>query len=211
MPYTPTDWDDEVLSGQQLFNVLTPAGAAVSAIGDLQGCQIKLATSITTPGTELNAANLQKMEDAIDALYDLVEATPTDNTLVCFTILSNTEAWQVGDGKFYWTVPPQLDGAELTNAHVYCLTASSSGTPTVQIARGRRDTPTSAPTYNDMMSTAITIDENEFSSTNDASYDPDTAINTAYDDVNTGDVLRFDIDVAGTGTKGLEVSLVFTK
>lgn len=58
----------------------------------------------------------------------------------------------------------------------------------------------------DMLSTALTIDANEKDSK-----DATTAavIDTDHDDVATGDELRFDVDVAGTGTKGLEVRLAF--
>jgi hypothetical protein len=57
-----------------------------------------------------------------------------------------------------------------------------------------------------MLSTRITIDANEYDSK-----DATTAavIDTSNDDVATGDVIRIDVDVAGTGTKGLNVTLSF--
>jgi len=127
---------------------------------------------------------------------------------VVLKVFAADEAWSTGDGKIYFTIPPELNGAKLISAHAYCYTASSSGKPTIQVARGRRASPTSAPTYNDMLSTRITIDAGEYSST-DAAAQP--VINTAYAYVATRDVIRVDIDVAGTGTKGLDVSLVFRK
>ncbi len=57
-----------------------------------------------------------------------------------------------------------------------------------------------------MLSTSITIDASEFTS-----YSAATApvINTSFDDVATGDRIAIDVDVAGTGTKGLGVILRF--
>lgn len=74
------------------------------------------------------------------------------------------------------------------------------------ITRGRQSSATSDFTYVDMLSTPITIDANEYDS-KDAATQP--VINTANDDLATGDVIRIDVDVAGTGTKGLNVSLSF--
>jgi hypothetical protein len=58
----------------------------------------------------------------------------------------------------------------------------------------------------DMLSTLITIDATEVSSYSAAA---SSVIDTAHDDVVAGDQLRIDVDVAGTGTKGLDVFLVF--
>ena len=85
-------------------------------------------------------------------------------------------------------------------AHASVTTVSSSGLPSIAI-------------YNltdsqDILSTNITIDATE-----NTSYTATTApvINTSYDDVATGDIIRVDIDGAGTGAKGLSVILTFQK
>ena len=57
-----------------------------------------------------------------------------------------------------------------------------------------------------MLSTKLTIDASEFDSEDAAAA---AVIDTANDDVNTGDHIYIDIDVAGTGAKGLSVVLVF--
>ena len=57
-----------------------------------------------------------------------------------------------------------------------------------------------------MLSTALTIDAREFASSTATTA---AVINTATDDVTTADQIRFDIDVAGTGTKGLMVEMQF--
>lgn len=110
----------------------------------------------------------------------------------------NGNALTVGDGKAYFRVPSVMNGWNLVAVAAHVTTVSSSGLPTVQI-------------YNvtdtvDMLSTPITIDANKKDSK-----DATTAavINSATDDVATGDELRIDVDVAGTGTKGLIVEMQF--
>jgi hypothetical protein len=108
-------------------------------------------------------------------------------------------ALTTGDGKGYFVVPPELNGYNLTDADAAVVGAqSSSGTVDVMI-HNATDTV-------DMLSTGITIDANE-----DTSYTAATppVVDTSNDDVATGDVLRFDVDSAGTGSQGLVVMLVF--
>jgi hypothetical protein len=57
-----------------------------------------------------------------------------------------------------------------------------------------------------MLSTKLTIDANETDSSTAANA---AVIDGAHDDVATGDMLRIDIDVAGTGAKGLMVEMQF--
>jgi hypothetical protein len=59
-----------------------------------------------------------------------------------------------------------------------------------------------------MLSTNITVDATEYTS-----YTAATApvINTSYDDVATGDLIKIKCTVAGTGTKGSGIILVFQK
>jgi hypothetical protein len=57
-----------------------------------------------------------------------------------------------------------------------------------------------------MLSTKLTIDANETDSSTAAAA---AVIDSTKDDVATGDMLRIDCDVAGTGAKGLIVELQF--
>lgn len=112
-----------------------------------------------------------------------------------------------GDGKVYVTLPSTLNGMNLVDVRANLGVApSTSGTPTIQIARGRRASATSALSFVDVLSTRITIDANEYDS-KDAT--TSAVINTANDDIATGDVYRIDMDVAGTGTKGLDIICLF--
>lgn len=113
-------------------------------------------------------------------------------------VFSDTDTVTTGDGKFIFAIPSDLNGYDLKDAQAFVTTVSSSGLPTVQI---RNVTQTA-----DMLTTAITIDVSEFTS-----YTAATArvIDTANDDVATGDLIAIDVDVAGTGAKGLGVILTF--
>lgn len=119
---------------------------------------------------------------------------------VVIKAIGDTTVLTVVDGIVFFTVPLDLDGMNLVSANAGVYTASSSGLPTVQI-RNVTDS-------QDMLSTRITIDATETSS---YTATDSSVVNTSYDDVAKGDVLAVDVDVAGTGTKGLEVHLVFEK
>ena len=98
------------------------------------------------------------------------------------------------------SIDPTLNGKNLVAATMANVTASSSGTPTFQLARVRAGTPA------DMLSTKLTVDAGEYHSSTAATA---AVIDTANDDVATGDFIRFDCDVAGTDTKGIIITLTF--
>jgi len=105
-----------------------------------------------------------------------------------------------GDGKKAFHIPPDITGYNLVYVHMFCLTASSNGIPTIQV-RNQTDT-------QDMLSTKLTIDQGETDSKDAAA---PAVIDTTKDDVVTNDIIALDCDVAGTGTKGLYVTLGFQK
>lgn len=110
-----------------------------------------------------------------------------------------------GDGKVYFRVPTLLNGHNLVSVGASVSTVSSSGIPTVQLRRLRLTNATTQAAA-DMLTTKLTIDASEFDSK-----DATTAavIDTSNDDVQTGDQINVDIDVAGTGAKGLVVTMTF--
>lgn len=110
----------------------------------------------------------------------------------------NGDALTTGDGKAYARVNLVMNGMNLTAVAAHVTTVSSSGTPTIQVHNVTQAA--------DMLSTRITIDANEKDSSTAAAA---AVIDTGNDDVATGDELRIDIDVAGTGAKGLIVDLSF--
>jgi len=107
-----------------------------------------------------------------------------------------------GDGKTSFLVTPDLNGLNLIDAGAGVVGSSSAGLPTVQLRRVRAGAPV------DMLSTAITIDVGELDSYTAAT---PLVINAANDDVLTGDRIFVDVDVAGTGTDGLDVAMTFGK
>ena len=117
----------------------------------------------------------------------------------------NGDAITVGDGKAVFRVPSLMNGFNLVEVAASLSTVSSSGIPTVQIRRSRRASATTR-TNADMLSTKLTIDASEFDSEDAAAA---AVIDTANDDVITGDHIYIDIDVAGTGAKGLFVLPTF--
>ncbi len=104
----------------------------------------------------------------------------------------------VGDGAAYWRVPSTLNGMNLVAVAAALTTVSSSGIPTVQIYNLTQTA--------DMLTTKLTIDASETDSSTAATA---AVIDAANDDVATGNMLRIDIDVAGTGAKGLMVEMQF--
>lgn len=118
--------------------------------------------------------------------------------IVIVKVIADDTTLTTGDGKMYFTVPPELNSMNLVDADAHVYTVSSSGTPTIQIHN--------LTDINDMLATLITIDANEKDSS--TALIP-SIIDQAKDDVATADELRIDVDVAGTGTKGLEIRMTF--
>jgi hypothetical protein len=103
-----------------------------------------------------------------------------------------------GDAKLWFPIPTVLNGMNIVSIAGFVNTASSSGNITAQI-------------YNytlthDVLSTAITIEANEYSSYT-ATTQP--VINSSYDHVTTADWIRIDVDAAGTGAVGLWIEINF--
>ncbi len=118
--------------------------------------------------------------------------------VVILKVIADDTALTTGDGKMYFTIPVELNGMNLVSVGAHVYTVSSSGTPTIQIHN--------ATDSQDMLSTRITIDANEKDSKDATAA---AVIDTTHDDVATGDEIRIDVDVAGTGTKGLEIRMGF--
>jgi hypothetical protein len=117
-------------------------------------------------------------------------------------VIDGATTLTTGDGKAYIRVPAALNGMNIIRVAAQVIVKSTSGTPTVQVARGRQSTPTTDFSFVDVLSTLCTIDANEYDSKDAAAA---MVVNASNDDLATGDVLRIDVDVAGTGTRGLNV------
>lgn len=139
---------------------------------------------------------------------NIVTETCLDDAVVVSMKSSGTLS--TGDGKDYFPIPSQLNGWNLTGVSAHVITVSSSGAITVDLARcatvGTGNT--CSGTVVDMLSTNLTIDANESKSSTAATA---AVIDGGNDDVSTDQVIRMDIDGAGTGATDLFLSLVFAK
>ena len=94
-----------------------------------------------------------------------------------------------------FAIPPALNGMNLTYANAYVNTAGTTNATTVDIYN--------VTDSHDMLSTAISIASGGTAGTAGT-------VNTTYDDVATGDIIRIDVTTASTTKpKGLMVTLTF--
>jgi len=185
----------------RLSDARTPSAHAASH-GDGGSDEVTVAESQVTGLTAALAGKVPSsrtfagLDLSTDRTAAAVQAALGVGTTQVLVTDPNGSAITTGDGKAYVTVPAAWNGLSILSVHCGLTTASSSGTPTVQLARTR-----SGSTV-DVLSTAVTIDANELTSYTAAT---PPVVNGSNDDLATGDLLRVDIDVAGTGAKGLMV------
>lgn len=165
---------------------------AQSNITTLQGDLTTLDGRVDTAETDITT-----VEGQIAALEADVTATALTRVIV-LKVLADTTVLTTGDGKTKVTIPVEFNGMDLVSVGAHVYTASTAGTPTIQIYNATQAA--------DMLSTRVTIDANEKDSSSAAT---PAVIDAANDDVATGDELRIDVDVAGTNTTGLEVRMGF--
>lgn len=174
----------------------------VSAASDTATGIVELATAAeTTTGTDAARA----------VTPDGLAGSDFGKRYITIECIGDGIALSTGDGKCYWPVHPDLAGWVIVgvSAHVGAAT-SSSGAVNVDIdvcgavATGIR----CSGTNRDLLSTNITIDASEDGTETAAAA---AVINTANDDLATGEWVRWNIDGAGTGTQGLYVTIVLQK
>lgn len=127
-----------------------------------------------------------------------IDPIPPGIKTIILKVIADDATLTTGDGKMYVTIPVELDGSNLVTVGAHVYTASTSGNPTFQI-HNKTDAV-------DILSTVITIDVNELDSKDAAT---PAVINTNNNDMATEDEIRIDVDIAGTGTKGLEIRMGF--
>lgn len=121
--------------------------------------------------------------------------------LVHLKIFADTTAVAAGDDARRFVVTDDLGGTYLRSAHATVTTVGSSAT-TVQIHN--------LTNTDDILSTVITIDSGDTNSYDSASpHVVDDSGSPQINYITRGDVLRIDVDSAGTGAKGLEALLEF--
>lgn len=113
-------------------------------------------------------------------------------------IFLDTETVTSGDGKWYFSCSRDMDGMDLGDVELSLSTVSSSGIVQCQVHNVTQGV--------DMLSTRVQVDANELHSRTAATQ---PVIDTANDDVAHGDLIRIDVDAAGTNARGLEIVLKF--
>jgi uncharacterized Zn-binding protein involved in type VI secretion len=70
--YTKNTWQDEILAGDERYNILADDGTPISS-----DVQIQLSTGVAQPGTALDAARMNNIEDGLDAVDTRLDAVDT--------------------------------------------------------------------------------------------------------------------------------------
>ena len=124
-------------------------------------------------------------------------------------VLGTTTAAATGDGKFYFKVPSSLNGYNLTGVHAQVVTAGTTNTLNVDLARCATVASGNAcsGTVADILSTNLTVDSGEDDSSTAAAA---AVIDASNDDVATNQIIRVDIDaIHTTPSQGLTITLEF--
>ena len=136
--------------------------------------------------------------DLKDNLQNIIDSVATTRVL-SFEVFKAGVNTATGDGKYFFRVPADMNGMNLTGVYGLVGAAGTTNTTDIQI-HNLTDTA-------DMLSTKLTIDSGE---TNSATAAAAAVIDTANDDVATGDVIRIDVDqVSSTPATGLFIQLEF--
>jgi hypothetical protein len=170
-----------------------------------------LITSVLIPASSTMSLALEYTGTRWEVYGDPVDTTGTGSYVLSgsslfvksiqLTAFNYTANVTTGNGAAYFVVPSLLNGMNLVSCAAYVITAGTTGTTDVQVARIRGGTPV------DMLTTKLTIDSTE-TGTNTAA--TPAVINTTSDDVFTHDLIRIDVDaVSSTAPQGLIVVLNF--
>jgi hypothetical protein len=92
MTYTKTVWSDELLAGDERYNIKTDAGADIET-----NVQIELATGVTSAGTAVNATRLNNIEAGIERLFQaglLADSTNVEDISTTRALLDADEIIQ---------------------------------------------------------------------------------------------------------------------
>lgn len=223
MPYTPTEWVDEVPTGTVKYEIVDDVNGVIA-----ESATIQIVTPVTA-GTPINATNLNKLEAAMESAVAQVDET---NALVVLAETAATSAQTAAEnaelaaldaaaqlkyhvfeaqivpdflgvttlnGIYNFYIPSFMNGMNLTRAIAMVETPGTTNPTTIQV-RNLTKYPS-----NDALSTAISI-------ASGASKATVGTVNTLYDDVSTDDKIKIYVTgVSTTNPKGLTVILEFRK
>lgn len=113
---------------------------------------------------------------------------------------NGSPALTTGTSKAVVRIPSELGGLVLTDAGAGVSSPSTAGTVSIQIRRVRGGIAVN------MLTTEITIDQDEYDSVTAAAAGSINPVNRA---VQAGDHLHFDVTAAGNNARGLVISFTF--
>lgn len=205
----------ETTTGTDTGRAVTPSGLAngyqgtsnVVTLGTVTSGNVDAvvsAASVTTAG-KIEVATSAETNTGTDATRavspDGLAGSNYGTKSVCIAVTESDTDCAVANGTIAFVVPASMGTMDLVGVTASVHTAGTTGTMDIQIRRRR------ATTDADMLSTKVTIDSTETSSTTAAT---PYVINTSNDDVNEGDNIYIDVDaVHTTAAKGLSVVLEF--
>lgn len=195
----------EIRTGTNTTKFITP-----KALKDAEIVKISAASTAVAGKVEIaTAAETSTGTDATRAVSPdgLAGSNVFGTKVIPIQVFDGATAITSGDGKAYVRVPAQLNGMNIVSAAMSVVVKSTTGKPTVQIARGRQSSATSDFTYSDVLSASrkLTVDVSEYDSRHAVSA---AIINPANDDLATGDLLRIDVDASGNPAKGLNINII---
>lgn len=187
-------------SGITVINA--PTGASVSFRINDAGI-----ANIDASGLAFNAGGprIAQFVDEDDMSSDSAVMCPTQQSTKAYTdnrtrtitleAFAPTAAVTTGDGKVAFVVPAELNGKDITAVICGVYDKGITGTTDVVIRRRR------AGVDADVLSTAVTIGDEWFAA--------DGVIDTANDDLATGDTITVDVDAihSGTAPNGLTITI----
>ena len=156
---------------------------------------------IPTKQLETDAASVSEVNTGTNAVKfvtpDSLAGSNLGEKSVSFAPFKSNKDVVVGNGLVGFVVPSSMDGMNLVDATASVYAVGTTNTTDIQIRRSR------AGVDVDMLSTPITISSGGFTAS-------DGVVDTANDDLATGDIIFIDVDATSTTkAKGLFVVPVF--
>ena len=155
--------------------------------------------SPTPPALTKNTGSVYEIPICQTLVNSSGAVTVTDERSVNLSAMSlfvfgNNSVVAVGDDKLVFPVPESLNGMVLVNADISVTTPSTSGNVSMALRQNTTD----------LLTTSPVILANAYNSTDAGGT---RGIVNGSPVLKTGNMLRFDVDLAGTGAKGLVAHL----
>lgn len=203
--------DNDIRPGQRVLVVYDGTNDQMQMLSQLGNCPIASSETVVGCVELATPAETTTGTDNTRAVSpDGLAGSVFGEKYVTMECVADGTALTTGDGKCYFPVHANLATWQVVGVSGHVGAAvSSSGVVTVDIdvcgavATGIR----CSGTNRDLLSTNMTIDANEDGTETAAG----AVINTANDDLASGEWLRVNIDAAGTGTQGLYVTIILRK